>query len=348
MSVITVLGEIDESELGVVLPHEHLLANATMQWAKPEDPEELLTSLEPLSPTNRVRSQVAPFFYRSVLMHLDPLETVRELEPFAEAGGGTVVDLSPPAFGRDPVALKAIAELSGLNVVMGCGEYVESAHANYVAVCDIGQIQDVITREIVEGVGKTGIRAGIIGEIGSGNPVAKEEEKVLRAAARAQLDMGVALNIHRTVFPDPNAGLDALQIVLDEGVDPSKVVMSHCDERPEPEFALEVGRRGAFIELDTFGMENWACNATQRGQPIRRSFDHHRIEIMKAAADAGYMEQLLISQDTCMKTQRISHGGSGYAHISQNIESVLLQEGFTAEELKLVRVDNPRRVLSVG
>jgi phosphotriesterase-related protein len=348
MTVITVLGEIEESELGVVLPHEHLIANGTMQWAKPQDPDELLASLQPLSPADRVRSQMAPFHYRSVLSSLDPLEAIDGLRSFREAGGKTVVDLSPPAFGRDPVALKAIAELSGLNVVMGCGEYVESAHSQYVAVCSIGQIRDSLISEIVEGVGNTGIRAGIIGEIGSGNPVTAAEEKVLRAAAQAQLATGVALNIHRSVFPDPLAGIDALRIVLDEGVDPTRVVMSHCDERPEPEFSLEVGRSGAFIELDTFGMEHWAANCIQKGELVRRSFDSDRVDLVKTIAEAGHIKQLLISQDVAMKTQRLTYGGAGYAHISTNIEPILLQEGFTPEEIAGIRVDNPRRMLCIS
>jgi phosphotriesterase-related protein len=326
---------------------EHLLADATMQWAKPEDPDQLLTALGPLQSRDRVRSQMEPFFYRSVLYSLDPLETIEELQPFIEMGGNTVVDLSPPAFGRDPVALKAIAELTGLNVIMGCGEYVSSAHSPYIAVCSIDQIHDVLVSEITDGVGNTGIRAGIIGEIGSGNPVTDSEKKVLRAAAQAQKATGVALNIHRTVFPDPDAGLDALEIVLEEGVDPAKVIMSHCDERPEPEFSLEVGRRGAFIELDTFGMEHWAANTLQKGSPVRRAFDRDRIELLKVLADAGYLDQLLISQDVCMKTQRLSHGGAGFAHISENVEPVLLQQGFTEEDLKTIRVENPRRVLRV-
>ena len=347
MSVITVLGEIEDSELGVVLPHEHLMSNATMQWMKPQDPDELLASLQPFSPERRVHSQMEPFFYRDVLSSLDPLEAVSGLLAFREAGGRTIVDVSPPAFGRDPYALKAISELSGLNVVMGCGEYVESAHSQYVAVCSVGQIRDSLITEVMEGVGKTGIRAGIIGEIGSGNPVTAAEERVLRAAAQAQLATGVALNIHRTVFPDPNAGIDALRIVLDEGVNPARVVMSHCDERPEPEFSLEVGSYGAFIELDTFGMEHWAANCIQRGQTVRRAFDRDRVELVKTIAEAGYIEQLLISQDVSMKTQRLTYGGAGYAHISRNIEPILLQEGFTPEELAVIRVENPRRMLRV-
>jgi len=346
MTVMTVLGAVDDSALGVVLPHEHLIGNATGQWRMPEMKEQVLESLRPVTPSMYARSRQEPFFYRSILQTLDPLVTIDELQPFIEAGGRTVVDLSPPGFGRDAPALKAIAAVTGLNVVMGCGEYVHAAHSGYVEVCSVEQIRDVLLSEIADGVGTTGIRPGIIGEIGSGNPVTERERKVLRAAAQAQLQSGLALNIHRTVFPDPDAGLEALDIVLKEGVDPGRVVISHCDERPEPEFAMKVGERGAFIELDTFGLEQWAATSTHHGHRCRRAFDQDRLEILKRLLDAGFLSQLLISQDTCMQTTLVRHGGGGYSHISRHIETRLREGGMSAGDIAVVRVENPRRMLT--
>jgi phosphotriesterase-related protein len=348
MAVVTVLGEVDEASLGLVLPHEHLIGNATGQWRVPETKEDILEALKPVTPSMYARSRHEPFFYRSILQTIDPLATIQELQPFIDAGGRTVVDLSPPGFGRDVVALKAIAAVTGLNVIMGCGEYVDAAHSGYVAVCSMEQIRDVLLSEISDGVGKTGIRPGIIGEIGSGNPMTDMERKVLRAAARAQLESGLAINIHRTVFPNPDAGLEALDIVLKEGVDPKKVVMSHCDERPESEFAMKVGERGAYIELDTFGLEHWASTSIHHGCRCRRSFDQDRLDLLKAVLDAGYIKQVLISQDTCMQTTLVRHGGGGYAHISQNMEIRMHEAGMSTEDIKVARVDNPRRMLSIA
>jgi phosphotriesterase-related protein len=348
MTVMTVLGEIADTSLGLVLPHEHLIGNATGQWRVPDTKDEVLEALSPVTPSMYARSRHEPFFYRSILQTLDPLTTVQELQPFIDVGGRTVVDLSPPGFGRDAVALKAIARVTGLNVIMGCGEYVDAAHSAYVAVCSVEQIRDVLLSEIADGVGKTGIRPGIIGEIGSGNPITDMERKVLRAAARVQMQTGLALNIHRTVFPEPFAALEALDIVLKEGVDPAKVVMSHCDERPEHEFAMRVGERGAYIELDTFGLEQWAATSIHAGCRCRRSFDQDRLDLLKALLDAGYIQQLLLSQDTCMQTTLVRHGGGGYAHISRNMDIRMREGGMTTEDIKTVRVDNPRRMLSTA
>jgi len=344
--VITVLGEIDADELGVVLPHEHLIADLGDQWEMPADDDALRDALRRLSPELYARSQIRPAHYRAVLGLHDPLAAVEELEPFVEAGGGTVVDLTPAGLGRDPTALAAISRLAGVHVVMGCGEYVARSHAGYVEVCSAEQIRDVILAELENGVGLTDIRPGIIGEIGSGNPLTDGERKVLRAAAMAQRQTGLALSIHRTVFPELYAALDALDLVIAEGVDPARIVMCHCDERPEPEFALQVGERGAWIELDTFGMEHWAANWRHPSGPVRRSYDPDRIEILLRVLDAGYLDRVLISQDVCMQTMLRRHGGGGYAHIDTDIVERLLDVGVSQDDIDQIRTANPRRMLT--
>jgi len=345
VTVTTVLGEVAATDLGVVLPHEHLIANACAEWEPPETLAELRASLTPISEANLGRAALDPTHYRSVLQSNDALAVVEELELFAAAGGRTVVDLGPPGFGRDPCALKAISQLTSLHVVMGCGEYRQASHSGYVAVATESQIADVLIRELTVGVQDTGIRAGIIGELGTGNPITDDERKVLRAAAIAQRDTGAAINIHRTPFPDPDACLEALDILFGAGVDPARVAMSHCDERTEVETAIEVGRRGAFISLDTFGMERWATGWRSGGQG-RRSYDEERVEILLRLLDAGYCDQILLSHDVCMQTQLTRHGGWGYAHLSVNIEPRLLAAGLEPEDLRRLRVENPRRLLA--
>lgn len=347
MSITTVLGDIGDDQLGLVLPHEHLIANANAQWIIPEQDADLAEFTRPFEVSMRGAVQTHPFSYRSAMQQLDFDVALTEIRRFAAAGGGTVVDLGIPGYGRDHVALAALSRMSGVNVVMGCGEYVEPAHAGYVRHSSAEVIRDVLLDELTVGVGRTGIRAGIIGEIGTGNPVTDEELKVLRGAAMAQLETGVAINVHRTIFPDEMAGLAALEVLLEAGVDPAKVIVSHCDERPEPAFALEVARRGAWVELDTFGMEQWAVSARRPdGSYPRRAFDHHRIDMLLELASAGYLEQVLISHDIAMKPQFTQHGGWGLTHIGETIVPQLLTLGMTDADITTLRVENPRRALS--
>ncbi|GAB6896998.1 phosphotriesterase family protein [Kineosporia succinea] len=344
MNVTTVLGEVPASGLGVVLPHEHLIANANAQWIVPSRDEDLAEYTRPYSVSMRGKVQTQPFSYRSAMQQLD-FEVA--LEELLALGGGTVVDLGIPGFGRDHVALAALSRMSGVNIVMGCGEYVEPAHSPYVRYASPEMIRDVLLDELRVGVGTTGIRAGIIGEIGSGNPVTDAERKVLRGAALAQLETGVAINVHRTIFPDEMAGLEAVDLLLDAGVDPGKVIVSHCDERPESGFALEVARRGAWVELDTFGMEQWSVSARRPdGTYPRRAFDHHRIDMLLELAAAGFLEQTLISHDIAMKPQFTRHGGWGLTHIGNTVVPQLLALGLTDADITTLRVTNPRRALA--
>lgn len=346
MSVVTtVLGAVDSTTLGVVLPHEHLIANATAQWTPPADDDALEDSLARFATRNRGAVQMAPFSFREAMFQLDADVALGELRSAAEVGVGTVCELSIPGIGRDPAALRALSTLTGVNIVMGCGEYVEFAHSPYVAHSSAEVIRDILLDELLVGVGTTGVRAGIIGEIGTSNTPTPNELKVLSGAAMAQLQSGVALNIHRSIFPDQMGTLTAIDHVLSHGVDPAKIVVSHVDERPEPEFAIEAARRGVIVELDTFGMEQWAVSARRGDEFPRRALDHDRMDMLDVLLDAGFRDQILLSHDICMKPQFTEYGGWGLTHLTRNIEPRLLARGISADDITAMRVDNPRRTL---
>ena len=348
MIVTTVLGDVDSADLGVVLPHEHLIANAVGQWVPPADPTDLDALAHHVAPygmRTRGEVQLAPFSHRDAMQQLDLQVALTELRELAALGTFTVAELSIPGIGRDPVALATLSRLSGVNVVMGCGEYVEHAHSPYVRHATAEVVRDVLVEEITVGVGTTGVRAGIIGEIGTSNTPTPAELKVLHGAALAQLETGVALNIHRSIFPDPMATLPAVDHVLALGVDPAKVVVSHVDERPEPQFALAVAERGVNVELDTFGMEQWAVSARRGDEYPRRALDQDRYAMLQRLLDAGHLERVLLSHDLCMKPQFLEHGGWGMTHLTRNVEPRLRALGVSAQEITTMRVDNPRRVL---
>lgn len=345
-SVMTVRGSVSVDELGIVLPHEHLIANANAQWMYPADESLLDHYTRPYEPTMHGEVQLEPFSFRSAMQQLDFDVARDELERFRAAGGGTVVDMGIPGFGRDPVALKALSALTGVSIVMGCGEYVEHSHSPYVRHVPAEAVRDVILDEIRDGVGATGVRPGVIGEIGTGNPTTPEELKVVRGAALAQLESGLALNLHRTIFPDPLATLTVVDEVLALGVDPAKLVVSHCDERPEPEFAFELARRGCWVELDTFGMEQWATSARRGDGFPDRAFDHHRIDMLVALLEAGYADQVLVSHDIAMKPQFTRYGGWGLTHLLGSIRDRLAARGVTPEVFDLLVRSNPARALA--
>lgn len=343
--VMSVTGPVNVGDLGVVMPHEHLIANAGTQWIYPENSTELEHYTQPYTAALHGEVQLEPFSFRSAMQQLDLDVAREELETYLGAGGRTVVDLGIPGFGRDPVALKALSQLTGATVIMGCGEYVEHSHSPYVRYSSAEIVRDVLLDEIENGVGNTGVRPGIIGEIGTGNPPTAEETKVVRGAAMAQMASGLALNLHRTIFPDPLATLPLVDEILALGVDPRKLIVSHCDERPEFEFAFELARRGCWVELDTFGMEQWATSARRGDDYPPRSFDHHRIDLLIALLDAGYCDQVLVSHDIAMKPQFTRYGGWGLRHLLRGIRPQLRARGVTDEVFTALTVHNPAAVL---
>ena len=160
--VMTVTGPVDAEELGITLPHEHLLIHHT--------PDRVVLS--------------------------DPDLAAQELMMFAGAGGRTVVELSNGGIGRDPAGLRYISEATGVNLVMGCGYYKCKWHPSDMEERTVDQLEEEITTDIVQGVGETGIRAGVIGEIGVTDNLSGNEEKCVIASARAQIRTGAALNFH--------------------------------------------------------------------------------------------------------------------------------------------------------
>ncbi|MCA9859570.1 MAG: phosphotriesterase, partial [Thermomicrobiales bacterium] len=168
--VMTVLGMIEPSALGVVLPHEHILVNA-VRW----DAE----------------------------IWIDDVElAIAEVSHFRALGGSTIVEVTSCGLGRDPIGLARVSRETGVNIVMGSGWYHEGCYSQEIWRKTANEIADEIVRDLTEGVPRTGVRAGIIGEVGCrGDFVTPAEERVLRAAARAHHETGRSIITHGDFSP---------------------------------------------------------------------------------------------------------------------------------------------------
>lgn len=343
--VMTVLGDVAPDQLGLTLPHEHVLASQVGYWQLPADPQRAAIAIRPLDPAMRAIVAEDPYLSHDNLSLSSVADAVAELGAFAADGGRTVVDVTPIGVGRDPVGLAAIARLTGLNVVMGTGYYVHETHPTWVQVASVDQLADEMILELTVGVGETGVRAGIIGEVGCGSPMSADEEKVLRAAARAALRTGVSVSMHRSSYPNELDSLAGLDVLLGEGLHPARIIASHCDERPSADFANAAAERGVWIELDTWGIEAWALEWPFGGQMLRGSLEVDRIAMLLDLLDRGLEDRLLLSQDVCSKQQLVRNGGFGYAHLTRTIEPKLRERGVSDVLLRKLRVDNPRRAI---
>jgi len=307
---MTVRGRVPADELGLTLPHEH---TRCVLWQIPNrwDYWELTGEDELILP---------------------------ELARFRDAGGTCLVDVTVPAMGRDPVRLRRLSEVSGVHVVMGCGWYRD---AYYEPTDDVDRrtaddLADSLVREFEEGVGDTGIRPGIIGEIGTDKPwLTAREERVHRAAARAAKQTGLAITTHAVMS---DVGLRQLRIFEEEGLDPARVVIGHADSFPDLAYHLALLERGASIEFDFLGM---------RFTPQERHGEPRLVRLLLEVLERGFADRILLSQDVCHNSQLTAYEGSGYTYLTSAFLPRLREAGVADDVLTQMTMANPRRVLSL-
>ncbi|MGC8488923.1 MAG: phosphotriesterase family protein [Clostridia bacterium] len=338
-SVMTVLGPVDRDALGVTLPHEHLQLDLSGLFEPPENAVR----------AHLVESRVSrdlypaliedPYQCRDNMLLDEPDVAARELLQYRDAGGRTVVDLSTRTIGPFPTVLRDLARETGLNIVAGTGYYVERLHPAYVATVPYEALRDEMRHDLEEGFLETGIRAGILGELGTSSPIRPGEEKVLRAAATVQRDTGVGINVHLAIFAAE--GLRVLDLLEKFGADLSRVALSHLDEHLDPAYHRAIAERGAFLSFDTFGSE---CEFREAGEAEPK--DGERLEALGRLLDAGCVEQILLAQDVCTKMQWRHYGGKGYDHILTGIIPRLRERGLPQGDIETMLVHNPARLLA--
>lgn len=340
-TAITVLGPRPADTLGTTLMHEHLFIDLSV-WQTPpvSDADRAVVDLT-VNPSTMVEVRRDPFAVRDNLYLDDEDLASAELSLFRVAGGRTVVDLTLPDIGRDPARLRRVAERTGLAVIMGCGHYIHEAHPAWLALEDEDRIAARLVDELVHGVPTANgppVRAGVIGEIGTSDPISERERIVLRAAVLAQRATGAPLFVH--LDPWGRAGHDALDIAEAAGADLTRIVLCHLDPSlPDLEYHRSLVARGATIAYDIWGDED---NYGGKGMPA----DSMRISALEAAATEGWIGQVVVAHDICTKSQLRIHGGPGYAHFLTRIVPALLERGHGPELSRLLLDETPRRLLA--
>ena len=338
----TVLGALAPDAVGVTLAHEHLLIDFKVMFAEPAAAVDRARAQEPVSLANL--GWVRQHFNANLdnLRLLDEQVAQDEILLFKHAGGRTVVDPTPATLGRDPRALVRIARGTGLNVVMGSGYYVAASHPSDMDRRTVDELAREMSTDVTSGVGDTGVRAGLIGEIGTTYPWTDNEKKVLRAAVIAQRETGAPLMIHPGRHPA--MPMELAEFVQKEGGDLRRTIMCHlCRTIADVRAVIDLARTGIWLEYDLFGMEN-------SYYPYNPSFDMPndggRMAHVLALIAAGHQKQLLLSHDIAYKTSLVKYGGYGYHHLLVNVVPRLRAKGVDDAGLRRLLVENPARAFA--
>ena len=347
--VMTVCGPISPEALGVTMSHVHLLIALTAAEQKPTD--EVVTASERELRDKPVTMDILGIIRRHSFSVKDNLilgdveEAIRELILYRRMGGDSLVETTLVGIGRDPVGLQQISRATGVNIICATGWYIAASHPAMVKASSIDELCDYMVRELTAEIETSGIRAGLIKAACSSRnpdiPFTGDEEKVLRAAARAQARTGAAMTIH----PCHHYGRARhqhtyLDIIEQEGADLEKFYFSHMERcAKDLDYEKSVLDRGVSAAYDQFGTEDYVRPGWSKPT------DETRVEGIVNLVKAGYEKQILLSNEVVRKTGLRKYGGYGYAHVLENIVPDLRYFGVTRGQIKTMLVDNPRRLL---
>ncbi|NUQ62292.1 MAG: hypothetical protein HUU20_07375 [Pirellulales bacterium] len=275
---------------------------------------------------------------------VDTRLAAEELVFFRDAGGSAVCDVTPIGVGRDPLALQEVSRLSGVHVVSGLGLYEFSVWPESLRRMSAAELSDFLVRE-AEGA-RGDIPAGLLGEVSSHNEahhaewrryrLSEEEKAVFRAVAQAQQRSGLAVSTHASLG---RAGVAQLRCLIDAGADPERVVIGHCDAQTHEDIALDldyyhaIWREGAYLQFDLFGWEQLAP-------------DERRFQRVAALVREGAADRVLLSTDTCRRSQLRRYGGRGFDYLFARVLPGLRRAGVPDSAICRMTIANPARILA--
>lgn len=338
-SVMTVLGPVKADDLGQTLIHEHILNDCTCWW-RGHDPQFTSPVRDvPVSPDILWQLRNDPFSNKHNCALDDEVLAIEELGLFTAEGGRTVVDPTCQGIGRDPEALVRIAQATGLNIIMGSGYYLEASHPVHLKNMSSEDVAEETVSEAETGVGQSGVRIGLIGEIGVSADFTDEERKVLRGSAFGAVRTGLPLMVHLPGWE--RLAHEVLDEVESAGQPLDRVILCHMNpSHADRDYQRLLARRGAYIEYDMMGMDYWYDD-----QKVQCPSDEQTTKAIASLFADGFGEQVLLSQDVFLKMMLCAYGGNGYAHVSRYVLPRLKRLGFSDQDLHLLMVDNPRHAL---
>jgi phosphotriesterase-related protein len=319
-TVQTVTGPVRPEALGRTLVHEHVLIGFP-GW-----------NLDAL----------APKYVRAEAM----ARAVDQLQELKDLGVGTFVDPCPMDLGRDVEFLAELGQRSRMQIVCTTGAYFEAEGITHTfRHLPVEDIAAIYIKEITEGVGETGIRAGAVKIATGAHRISEYERKLVTAGARAARETGVPLISHTQ---EASCGHDQIDIVTGEGVPPHRLVVGHSDGTDDHAYHRSLAERGAFVGFDRFGITLILP-------------DEVRVKNVLKLAASGHVRNILLSHDSIVCWQgRPVPFANRYEEvlamlpdwrptsIPTKIVPQLRAGGMSDADIETILVDNPRRLLSGG
>lgn len=321
MSAQTVTGPVPADQLGLTLPHEHVIFGY---------------------PGFQGDVTLGPFDHDAALT-----ACVAVAETLRSRGVQTVVDATPNDCGRDPAFLREVSERSGLKILCASGFYYEGEGATtyfkfrFSLGAGVQEIYEMMLREVTEGIGQTGIRAGVLKLASSRDEITPYERVFFQAAARVQRETGVPIITHTQ---EGRQGPRQAELLVGEGAEPTRIMIGHMDGNTDPEYHRETLRHGVNIAFDRIGLQGIV------GMPL----DTDRLRVLETLLAEGYADRILLSHDSIwhwlgrpllMPEPMLPAVKDWHpTHLLDDILPELRRRGVTDEQIEQMTIKNPARV----
>lgn len=313
-TIQTTLGPRDVDTLGKTLIHEHVLVGY---------------------PGWFIDNRMPPFIRAEAVDRV--VDAFQQLHAY---GVKTVVDPCPMDLGRDVEFVAEVSQRSGINLICTTGVYTEAQGIPFaLSHFETSVIAEIFQREIEDGIGRSGIKPGLIKIATGDQKVSDYERKMLTAAAQAAKHTGLALISHTE---NCSCGHDQIDIVTGEGVEPHRLLVGHSCGRDDHEYQASLARRGAYVGFDRFGITIF-------------NTDESRMKNVKQMIDAGLRDHVLVSHDT-VNCWLGGIPGVGHpdqvkqvvpnwtlTHLFERIFPALRAMGVAETDLDHIVTENPRR-----
>ncbi|MDO8363447.1 MAG: amidohydrolase family protein [Actinomycetota bacterium] len=310
-TVNTVSGPLAVDQLGVTLMHEHVcMASAGM----------FLDSRVQLDHAARLALAVA------------------RLQAAKASGIDTVVDATPIDLHRDAAFIKEAAEGADIQIVCSTGLYTEEhGQPSHFKHMSAQQVSDLFVHELTDGIGATGIRAGVIKVATSEHGVTDVERKTLEAAADAQARTGVPIITHTSA----GFGVEQAKILTGAGATPGKVMIGHVDHKYSSWGYFErILRTGVNIAFDRCGLQVFLPDTV-------------RAALIAALIDLGLHDRVFVSMDSvCVQTGPVSEfekdAPEPLTYVAGDFAAILARYGVSAATLQSMLTANPARLFGAA
>lgn len=253
-------------------------------------------------------------------------EITKEMKKLYSKGVRNIVEVTNRGMGRNVKNIVKISKESGINFICSTGFYKEPFLPDYVYEMDKEEIAELLINDIEIGIDGTGIKAQLLGEIGtSKDHMTKEEEKIFESVVIAHKKTGVPISTHTTLGTN---ALGQIEFFEKNNVDLSKVNIGHVDLSGDIQYIIEILSKGVYISFDTIGKNNYLL-------------DSKRVEMLKILQDMNLLNKVFLSQDISRKSNMEFMGGIGYSYIFDSFIPMLKEKGITDESLDLMLHKNP-------